>query len=50
MASPIMSGVYLLPICLSVDPTVFLQGFLIAKYGSYRLVVRTLALLAIIFP
>lgn len=49
MASPLQSGLYMLPICLSVDPAVILQGVLVSKFGKYRLVVRILPLLDIIF-
>jgi hypothetical protein len=49
MASPLKSGLYMLPICLAVDPAVILQGVLVTKFGKYRLVVRTLLLLDIIF-
>ena len=44
MASPLKSGLYMLPICLSVDPAVILQGVLVSKFGKYRLVVRILLL------
>ena len=49
MASPLMAGVYMLPICLSVDPAVILQGVLISKFGKYLPVVRILPFLDIVF-
>ena len=49
MASPLMAGVYMLPICLSVDPAVILQGVLISKFGKYLPVVRISPFLGIVF-
>ncbi len=49
MASPLRAGVYMLPICLSVDPAVILQGILVSKFGMYRPVVCILPLLHVIF-
>ncbi|KAJ7625659.1 MFS general substrate transporter [Roridomyces roridus] len=37
-ASPITSGIYLLPLVLTISPSAVVQGILVAKTGKYRLI------------
>ncbi|KAJ7101026.1 MFS general substrate transporter, partial [Mycena crocata] len=40
-ASPILSGVYFLPISATISPSAIFQGRLVAKTGRYRMIIST---------
>ncbi|KAJ7143490.1 MFS general substrate transporter [Mycena crocata] len=40
-ASPILSGVYFLPISATISPSAIFQGILVAKTGRYRMIILT---------
>lgn len=47
-ASPIASGLYLLPLVLTISPSATVQSILVAKTGKYRLIVRRVSFLSFI--